>query len=176
MKSQSEWAAVGINIAAAEAWYSKLCGKFGCAILILLHQLFTNFLLTGPSELLIVMNTTTGIQHWAEILKRKLFDGERWAIELSDEEATKLIYNLESFAKDAVRTAQAHEQLKFHCAYGAKICTDLEAGPEKCAQLEPLVNVLAERLTQEEAVVLNGKGSFNHTPAECLGRAVRSLR
>lgn len=113
------------------------------------------------------MNTTTGIQHWAEILKQKLLDGERRAIELSDEEATKLIYNLESFAKDAVRTAQAHEQLKFHCAYGdyaAKICTDLKAGPEKCAQLETLVNVLAERLTQEEAVVLNGKGSFNHTP------------
>lgn len=71
------------------------------------------------------------------------------------------------FAKDVARTAQAHEKLKFHCAYGdyaAKICTDLKAGPEKCAQLEPLVNVLAEKLTQEETIVLNGEGSFNNTP------------
>lgn len=109
------------------------------------------------------MDTTTSTQHWANILKQKLMHGEKRTIELSDEEATKLIDNLESFAKDAVRKAQANEKLKLYCAYGdyaAKICTDLNAGSEKCAQLEPLVNALAEKLTQEEAVILNGRGNF----------------
>lgn len=107
-----------------------------------------NFFLTAPSESLIVMDITTGIQYWAEILKQKLIDGQKRTIELSTKEATDLIENLESVARDAVRTAQAHEKLKFHCAYGdyaAKICTDLKAGPKKCAQLEPLVNVLAKK-------------------------------
>lgn len=57
--------------------------------------------------------------------------------------------------------------MKFHCAYddyGAKICTDSKSGPKKCAQLEPLVNALAEKITQEESIVLNGKGSFYNTP------------
>lgn len=49
--SQSEWAAAGKNIAAAEALHSKLCGKFSCAILIVLHQLF----------LLHTMTSTTGL-------------------------------------------------------------------------------------------------------------------
>ena len=106
------------------------------------------------------MDTTAGIQYWAEILKQKLTDGERRIIELSNEEASDLIGNLESFARDAVRAARAYENLKFHCAYGnyaAKSCTDLKAGLKRCIQLKPLVNILAEKITQEETIVLNGK-------------------
>lgn len=102
------------------------------------------------------MDNKTGIQYWAENLKQKLIDGERRTIELSNEEASDLIQNLESFARDAVRTVQEHEKLKIHCAYGdyaAKICTDLKAEPRRCAQLEPLVNILAEKITQEETIV-----------------------
>lgn len=75
-----------------------------------------NFFLTASSESLIVMDITTGIQYWAEILKQKLIDGQKRTIELSTKEATDLIENLESVARDAVRTAQAHEKLKFHMA------------------------------------------------------------
>lgn len=139
-----------------------------------------NFFRTAASKSLIVMDSTNGILYWAEILKRKLIDGQKRAIALSTKEATDLIQNLESVARDAVRTAQAHEKLKFHCAYGdyaAKICTDLKAGPKKCAQLEPLVNVLAEKITQEESIILNSKGSFHNTPVlDALDERASELR
>lgn len=139
-----------------------------------------NFFLTAPSESLIVMDITTGIQYWAEILKQKLIDGQKRTIELSTKEATDLIENLESAARDAVRTAQAHEKLKFHCAYGdyaAKICTDLKAEPKKCAQLEPIVNILAKKISQEESIILNGKGSFYNTPVlDALDERASELR
>lgn len=132
-----------------------------------------NFFLTAPSESLIVMDITTGIQYWAEILKQKLIDGQKRTIELSTKEATDLIENLET-------AAQAHEKLKFHCAYGdyaAKICTDLKAGPKKCAQLEPLVNVLAKKISQEESIILNVKGSFYNTPVlDALDERASELR
>lgn len=82
-------------------------------------------------------------------------------------EAFDIIKNLESFARDAVGTAEDDEKLQFHCAYGnyaAKLCTDLKAGPRKCAQLELPVNILAEKITQEETIVLNVSGSFYNTP------------
>lgn len=55
------------------------------------------FLERPQNRALIAMDTKTSIQHWAKMLKEKLMHGENSSIELFNEEATKLIDNLETF-------------------------------------------------------------------------------
>lgn len=129
--------------------------------------IYANFFPTAPPKSRTFMDIKTSIQFWANNQKQKLTDGEKRTIELSNEEASDLIKSLESFAREAVGIAEEYEKLKFHCAYGdyaAKICTDLKARPRKCAQLEFPVNTLAEKITQEETILFNGRGPFYNTP------------